>query len=106
MEKAFKDEKTRSKVTIYHIVYRNSASKKYDKILLQLKKYYPSTPIKFEKNLISKLELLKVNPKMYQTDQKNSNKRKIPLLYGYYFTYIIKEDVIYISDILNSRNFQ
>lgn len=103
MEKTFRNEKKRSKITIYYIIQSSRANKQYRQIRHQLQKYYRSTPIKFGKNLNSKLELLKVNPKMYPIYSKNPKRRKITLLYGYYLTYIIKENVIYISDILNSK---
>jgi hypothetical protein len=106
LEKTFRNEKKRSEVTIYQVVYRSRAQKQYRKIRRELQRYYRSTPIKFPKNLNSKLEPLKVNPKMYPIYQENPNKRRIPLKYNYYLTYIIKENMIYISDILNSRNFQ
>ena len=103
MEKTFRNEKERSEVTIYQIKYKVGVEKEIRRLQRRLQKYYHSTPIKFEKNLNSKLELLKVNPRMYPIYQENPNKRKVPLLYGYYLTYIIKENVIYISDILNSK---
>lgn len=106
MEKTFRSEEERSEVTIYQIVYRNRVEKKLRNIEKNLKKYYHSTPIKFYNNLSYKLELLKVNPRMYQIHKENSNQRRIPLMYGYYLTYIIKEDIIYISEILNSKNTQ
>jgi len=103
LEKTFRNEKKRSEITIYQVVYPSRVQKQYKKIRRELQKYYHSTPIKFQKNLKFKLELLKVNPKMYPIYRENSGKRKIPLLYNYYLTYIIKENVIYISDILNSK---
>lgn len=84
-------------------MHSDSAKRKRSQIFAKLKRYYSSTPIKFEKNLNSKLELLKVNPRMYPIYKGNSDKRRVPLLYGYYLTYIIKENVIFISDILNSK---
>ena len=68
----------------------------------KLLRYYKSTPIKFNKDLNSKLELLKVFPEMYQFSN-NSHKRKVPLMYGYYLIYTIKNNNIIISGIFNSR---
>ena len=106
MEKTFRNEKKRSEVTIYQVVYRSRTQKQYRKIRRELQKYYCSTPIKFQKNLNSKLEFLKVNPRMYPMYRENPNKRRILLKYNYYLIYVIKENVIYISDILNSKKSQ
>ena len=68
----------------------------------KLRRYYKSTPIKFNKDLKSKLKLLKVFPEMYQFSN-NSHKRKVPLMYGYYLIYTIKNNNNIISGIFNSR---
>lgn len=106
MENTFRSQKTRSRITIYHIIYRPKAKKDLEKVRHYLQRYYKSTPIKFNENLNSKLELLKVCPEMYQFSKNNSSQRRIPLMYGYYLTYTIKNNFIYIKEILNSRKSQ
>ena len=103
MEETFRSQKQRSKVTKYYITYSRRYTRQIKAIHQKLRLYYKSTPIKFNKDLKSKLKLLKVFPEMYQFSN-NSHKRKVPLLYGYYLTYTIKNNnIIYISEILNSR---